>query len=44
MMIEMAGHERNIDVASFPDGFAVIDRFKNGEQARMFLDLPSNGV
>ncbi len=44
MMIEMAGHQRDINVAGFPDGFAVIDGLEHSEKAGMFLDLPSNGV
>ena len=44
MVIEVASDERNIDVAAFPDGFAVVESFENGEMAGMFLDLAGDGV
>ena len=40
----MARHQRNIDVAGFADGLAVIERFQHGEQARVFLDLPRQRI
>src|SRR5690348_12667276 len=40
----MAGDERDIDVAGFADGLAVVESFEDGEAAGMFLDLASEGV
>jgi hypothetical protein len=32
-MIEVAGHQRNIDVAAFADGFTVVESFQDSEAA-----------
>src|SRR5690348_16360132 len=40
----MARDKRNIDVAGFANGLAVIERFKNGKAAGMFLDLARESV
>ena len=40
----MAGDKRHVDVAAFPDGLAVVKRLKHGEQARMFLNQPRDGI
>ncbi len=38
MMIEMASGKRYVDVARFPDRLAVVERFDDGDQARMALN------
>src|SRR5579859_4940543 len=43
-MIEVASDERNINVAAFANGLAVIERFEDGEAAGMFLDLAGKRV
>ncbi len=40
----MAGDERDVDVACLADRLAVVHRFEDGEQARMFLNLTGDGV
>ena len=44
VMIEMASDKRDVDVAGFADGLAVVERFEDGEAARVFLDLAGEGV
>src|ERR1700749_831263 len=43
-MIEMAGDKGNIDIAAFTNWFTVIDRFKNGEPARVLLYLARKSI
>ena len=44
VMVEVAGNERNINIAAFADGFAVVERFEDGQAARVLLDLPGKAV
>src|SRR5579875_3133858 len=44
MIVEMAGDERDIDIAGLTNGLAVVQRFQHGEQARVLLDVAGNGV
>ena len=44
MMVEMAGHQRNVDVARFADGLAVVHRLQHGEEALALLDGAGDGV
>src|SRR5689334_21890946 len=44
MVIEMSRYERNIDVATLANGFAVVERFQNGQQTRVLLDLSGQCV
>ena len=39
MMIEMAGDERNVDVAQLADRLAVVDRFQDREKALPLLHV-----
>ena len=39
MMIEMAGDERNVDVARLADRLAVVDRLQDREEALALLDV-----
>src|SRR5580700_4055291 len=43
-MIEMARRQRDIDVTSLTNWFAVIDGLKHREKARVFLDLTRNRI
>src|SRR5436305_1005799 len=40
----MASYKWNIDVTCFADRFAVIQRFQHSQQARVLLDMASNGI
>src|SRR4029077_18029455 len=44
VMVEMAGDQRNIDVAAFTNRLAVVKRFQDGEAARMLLHLTRQRV
>src|SRR5271165_941174 len=44
VMIEVAGHERNIDVAALTDRFPIVDCFENRKPARMSLDCAGHGI
>ena len=44
VVVEMADGERDIQVARFANGFAVIERFEDGEQAGVFLQGTGDGV
>jgi hypothetical protein len=38
-MIEMAGDQRNVDIARLTDRLAIVDRFQNREKALPFLHM-----
>src|SRR5271165_3251594 len=40
----MASYKWNIDVTCFADRFAIIQRLQNSQQARVLLDMASNGI
>src|SRR5690606_1473892 len=42
--IEMPDREGHVDVAAFPDRFAVVQRFEDGEEAGLFLHLSRDGI
>ena len=44
VMVEMAGHERDIDVAAFADRLAVIHGLEHGEEAAVLLDQAGDGI
>src|SRR6266699_172385 len=44
MMIKMPRYQRNIDIAAFTNGLAVVQCFENREPARMFLHLPGQCI
>ncbi len=44
VIVEMPLGKGDVDVAAFPDRLAVIKGFEHGEQPRMFLQQPRNGV
>ena len=44
VVVEMADGERDIQVARFADGLAVIERFEDGEQAGVLLHGAGDGV
>jgi hypothetical protein len=44
MMIEMARHQRHVDVAAFADGLAIVHGFENGEEALALLDVAGKGI
>src|SRR5258708_1523371 len=44
MVIEMARHQRNIDVAALTNRLAVVESFENREPARMLLHLPRHRI
>src|SRR5215467_15921096 len=44
VMVEMAGYQRNIQIAAFTDGFAVVESLEYGEPARMLLHLASQRI
>ena len=44
VIVEVAGDQRDVDVARLADRLAVVQRLQHGEQARVLLDLAGNGV
>ena len=44
VMVKMPSDQRNINIAALADWFAVVDGFKNGEPARMFLHQPGHRI
>src|SRR5204863_9855577 len=44
MMIKMPRYQRNIDIAAFTNGLAVVQCFEDREPARMFLHLPGQRI
>ena len=44
VMVEVAGDERDVDVARLADRLAVVHRLEDGEQARVLLNLPRQRV
>ena len=44
VVIKVARDQRNIDVAGFADRLAVVHGFQHRKQARVFLNLPGDGV
>ena len=44
MVVEMAGHQRNVDIARFADGLAIVHRLQHGEEALALLDGAGDGV
>ena len=44
VVVEVADGEGDIQVACFADGFAVIERFEDGEQAGVLLQGAGDGV
>ena len=44
MIVEMARHQRDVDIARFADGFAVIEALDHRQEARVFLDVAGDGV
>ena len=44
VVVEVAGDERDVDVARFADGLAVVESFEDGKAAGVFLDLAGDGV
>ena len=44
MVVEVAGDERDVDVAGLADGLAVVHGLEHGEAARVLLDLAREGV
>ena len=44
VMIEVAGDERNVDVARFADRLAVVDRFQDREKALALLHMPRERI
>jgi len=44
VVVEVAGDERDVDVAGLADGFAVVEGFEDGEAAGVLLDLAGEGV
>ena len=43
-MVEVAGDERDVDVAGFANGLAIVESFEDGEAAGVFLDLAGESV
>jgi len=44
VMVEVAGDERNIEIARLADRLAVVETLEHGEEPRVALDLTSNRV
>ena len=44
VVVEVAGYKRDVDVAAFADGFAVVESFQDGQAAGVLLDLAGQGV
>ena len=44
MEIEVALRKWDVDVAAFADRFAVVECFKHGKEAAVFLHKPRKGV
>src|SRR5690606_32281922 len=44
VVVEVTRHERDVEVAGLTDGLAVVQRFEHGEQTRVLLNVPSQGV
>ncbi len=44
MVIEVARHQRHVDVAGFPDRLAVVERLQDGKEPAVLLNLPGDGV
>ena len=44
MMVEMAGDQRNVDVARFADRLAVVDRFQDRKEALPLLHVARKRV
>ena len=44
MVVEMAGDQRDIDIAAFADRLAVVHGLEHGEQAGMLLDGAGDGI
>ena len=44
MMIKMANHQRDVNVAAFADGFAVVQRLEHRKEPGMLLDLAGDGI
>ncbi len=44
MVVEVAGDERDVDVAGLADGLAVVHGLEHGEAAGVLLDLAGEGV
>ena len=44
MIVKVTGDEGDIDIATFPDGLAVVQAFQDGEQSRMLLNEASVGI
>src|SRR5579885_1874346 len=43
-MIEVAGNERDVNVAAFANGLSIVHSFEDGQAAGVLLDLTSEGV
>jgi hypothetical protein len=44
VVVEVAGHQRQVDVARLADRLAVVERLQHGEQPAVLLHLPGEGV
>src|SRR6266568_5290998 len=44
IVVKMASYKWNIDVTCFANRFAIIQRLQHGQQARVLLDMASNGI
>src|SRR5436309_5413707 len=44
MIVEVAGNERDIQVAGLANRFPIVQRFQDGQETRVFLDVTSNSV
>ena len=44
VVIKMPLRQRYINVARFPDGFAIVQRFQHGKQAGVFLQQPRQRI
>src|SRR5690606_2328704 len=44
MMVEMAGGERNVDIAGFADRLAIVHGFEHSQKALALLDMARDGI
>ena len=44
VVVEVAGHQRDVDVARLADRLAVVERLEHGEEPAVLLDLARDGV
>ncbi len=44
MVVEVAGHQGNVEIAGFPNRLAVVHALQDREQPRVLLERPGDGV